>query len=146
MAVNPAALSQWCKKVTVNSGLVMAKMSVFARVLNGLLIVIMLAVIPQFVAQFSLYGFFLALVSCVIAWGIFRRNRWAYFCAAAWGLAWFQLAKQGLEFANFKREAMILGVLVIPLALFLHETLAKKSTKEAQNDSENDSSGRNMPQ
>ncbi len=124
----------------------MAKSLAFAQVLNGLLIVIMLAVIPVFLSPINLYGLFLALVSCVIAWGVFTRNRWAYFCAAAWGLAWFQLAKQGLEFVNFKHEAMTLGILVIPLALFLHEVLVKKSTKEAQSEAKNDSSGRDMPQ
>ena len=124
----------------------MTKSLVFARVLNWLLLVIMLAVVPQFIAQFSLYGFFLALVSCVLALGIFLHKRWAYFGAAAWGLAWFQLAKQGLEFVNFKHEAMTLGVLVIPVALFLNEKIAKKSTNEAQVKDENDSSGRNMPQ
>jgi len=124
----------------------MAKTVVLARLLNWVLVLILAAVALVFFTYTSLYGVLLALVTLMIAGGVLVCNRWAYFCAAAWGLAWFQLAKQDLEFVEFKRQAMILGILVIPLALFLHEKLGKKSRKEALNAGENDSKGRNMPE
>jgi hypothetical protein len=47
------------------------------------------------------------------------------------------LAKQGYEFQSIKRQVMILGFALIPVALFLHEILGKAAKKVTQhNDKE----------
>lgn len=104
----------------------MAKILLAAYVLNSLLILILIAATLGFISFGNSYGFFLAFVSALIAFGIYKRNRWAYFSAAAWSLACYQLAKQGYEFQSIKRYVMVLGFALIPIALFLHEVLAKK--------------------
>ncbi|RYD73452.1 MAG: hypothetical protein EOP55_17015 [Sphingobacteriales bacterium] len=70
----------------------------------------------------------------------------AYFAAAAWGLACYQLAKQGYEFKQIRHQVMALGFIIIPIALFLHEVLAKKKMGNAQKDVTETSKNRNMPQ
>jgi hypothetical protein len=116
-----------------------------ALALNYLLMGILLIAVAGFISFLNIYGAFLALVTALICAGCFKRNRWAYFAAAAWGLACYQLAKQGYEFESVKRYVMILGISVIPLALFLHEMLAKPAKKSAQNSGNNDSDKKNMP-
>jgi hypothetical protein len=116
-----------------------------ARLLNSILLILLLAAVAFFLSFANSYGVFLALVTALIAWGVFKQNRWGYFSAAAWGLACYQLAKQGYEFQAIKRHVMIMGICVIPIALFLHEVLAKLPPKSARDNSDNDPSGRNMP-
>ena len=55
------------------------------------------------------------------------------------------LSKQGYEFQSIKRHVMILGFTLIPLALFLHETLGKATAKSAQNNGKNNDINRKMP-
>lgn len=116
-----------------------------AQLLNIILLILLLAAVVGFLSFANSYGIFLALVTALIAWGVFKQNRWGYFSAAAWGLACYQLAKQGYEFQAIKRHVMILGICVIPIALFLHEVLAKLPSKSARDNNDNDPSGRNMP-
>ena len=123
----------------------MTKMLRFAHILNVVLLALLVAAAVGFVSFANAYGIFLALVTALIAWGVFKRNRWGYFSAAAWGLACYQLAKQGYEFQAIKRQMMILGFCVIPVALFLHEKLARVPTKSAKESGDNDPSGRNTP-
>lgn len=111
----------------------MSKLLIVAHGLNWLLLLVLIAAAAGFISFSNAYGFFLALVTGVIAWYCYQHNRWGYFAAAAWGLACYQLAKQGYEFQSIKRQVMIAGVLVIPIALFLHETLGKTAQKSAQN-------------
>lgn len=111
----------------------MSKVMIVARVLNWLLLLVFFAAIAGFISFANAYGFFLAAVTAVIAWFCYRHNRWGYFAAAAWALACYQLAKQGYEFQSIKRHVMIIGFILIPLAVFLHETLGKASAKSAQN-------------
>jgi hypothetical protein len=61
-------------------------------------------------------------------------------------LAAYQLAKEGYEFQQIKRHVMITGFVVIPVALFLHEILAKRKDKNAQKSVKNETDSRNMPQ
>ncbi len=123
----------------------MSKVLIVAHALNGLLIAILALATLGFVSFANLYGFFLALVSSLIAVGVYKRNRWAYFSAAAWGLACYQLAKQGYEFQSIKRYAMIIGIFLVPVALFLHEVLAKKPQQNAQNQSSDSNDKNSMP-
>jgi len=116
-----------------------------ANALNIVLIAILLSAVAGFCTFGNIYGLFLALVTALIAFGAFKHNRWAYFGAAAWGLACYQLAKQGYEFATIKHYVMGLGIALIPLALFLHEMLANSPTKNAQNRSTDDTDKKNMP-
>lgn len=104
-------------------------MDKFIRVVELSLLLLLALSTLGFLSFQNLYGVFLALVTIVIASGVYQRKRWAYFACAAWGLACYQLAKQGYEFADLKRYAMILGFLVVIAAIFLHEKLGKKSGK-----------------
>lgn len=123
----------------------MSKILIVAHLLNGLLIAILVLATFGFVSFGNLYGLFLALVSSLIAFGVYKRNRWAYFSAAAWGLACYQLAKQGYEFQSIKRYAMVIGIFLVPVALFLHEVLAKKPQQNAQNHSSDSNDKNSMP-
>jgi hypothetical protein len=104
-------------------------MSKFVRIVELFLLLLLALSTIGFLTFANLYGLFLALVTAVIAIGVFRRARWGYFACAAWGLACYQLAKQGYEFADLKRYAMVLGFLVVIVAIFLHEKLGKKSVQ-----------------
>jgi hypothetical protein len=121
------------------------KLLITAKVLNIILLVILLASCGGFISFMNLYGAFLALITALIAYGCVKHNRWAYFGAAAWGLACFQLAKQGLEFEAIKHYVIVVGIVIIPLALFLHEMLAKPARNSAQISGNQDSDERNMP-
>lgn len=123
----------------------MSKLMIVARVLNWLLLLVLFASIAGFISFANAYGFFLAAVTAVIAWFCYKHNRWGYFAAAAWALACFQLAKQGYEFQSIKRHVMAIGFILIPVALFLHETLGKAAMKSAQNNGNNDSHDPKMP-
>jgi hypothetical protein len=111
----------------------MSKIMIVASVLNWLLVIVLSVATVGFISFANAYGFFLAAVTAVIAWFCYKHNRWGYFAAAAWALACYQLAKQGYEFQSIKRQVMIAGFILIPVALFLHETLAKSAAKSAQN-------------
>lgn len=123
----------------------MSKILIVANVLNIFLLLVLIAAIAGFISFGNLYGLFLVAVTAVIAWGVFKHKRWGYFAAAVWALACYQLSKQGYEFQAVKREVMILGFSLIPVALFLHETLGKKASKTAQNNGSGQDINRNMP-
>lgn len=101
----------------------------FALFLNYLVIGLFVVSIATFLSFGHIVGIFLALVAAIITFGLWRKSRWGYFAAAAFGLACFQLAKQGYQFHTLKREAMTLGILMIPIAIFLHELLAKPKSE-----------------
>lgn len=124
----------------------MSKILIVAKLLNVILLLILITAVCGFISFVNIYGFFLAAVTAVIAWGVYQHKRWGYFAAAAWALACYQLSKQGYEFQEIKRLVMILGFFLIPVALFLHETLGKAASKSAQNNGKNDEINRNMPE
>jgi mannose/fructose/N-acetylgalactosamine-specific phosphotransferase system component IID len=124
----------------------MSKILRVARLLNWALLLLLAASVVGFLSFKNVYGLFLASVTALIAFGVFKHKAKAYFSAAAWGLAAYQLAKQGYEFQDIKRYAMILGIIVIPVALFLHEVLAKDKNRNAQKSVKNETDSRNMPQ
>ena len=124
----------------------MSKMLQVAKVLNWTLLLLLAASVVGFLSFKNVYGLFLASVTALIAFGIYNQKAIAYFSAAAWGLAAYQLAKQGYEFQDIKRSVMILGIIVIPVALFLHEILAKDKNKNAHKSVKNETDSRNMPQ
>lgn len=124
----------------------MTKMLMTATALRWALLLLLVASILWFLSFQNVYGIFLASVTTLIAFGIYKNNAFAYFAAAAWGLAVFQLAKQGYEFKEIKRFAMTAGFIVIPVALFLHEILAKKKDENAQKSVKKETDSRNMPQ
>jgi len=104
-------------------------MKKFSLLLNYLVLALFLVAISTFITIGYPVGYFLALVAVVISWGVWKQFAWGYFAAAAFGLACFQLAKQGYQFQTLKREAMTLGILMIPIAIFLHEQLAKPKSR-----------------
>lgn len=123
----------------------MSTLLIIANLLNGFLIIILSASIAGFISFFNIYGFFLASVTALIAWGVFKQLRWGYFAAAVWALACYQLAKQGYEFQSIKRHVMILGFVLIPITLFLHEVLGKAVRKTAQHNSDESNDDPKMP-
>lgn len=123
----------------------MSKLIIVANVLNIFLLIILVGSVAGFISFFNIYGLFLACVTAAIAWSVFKQQRWGYFAAAAWALACYQLAKQGYEFQSIKRHVMILGFVLIPVALFLHEILGRASKKSAQNNGKESSDGPKMP-
>lgn len=123
----------------------MSKILIVANVLNVVLLLVLIASVAGFISFGNVYGLFLAAVTAAIAWGVYKHQRWGYFAAAAWALACYQLSKQGYEFQAIKRQVMILGFSLIPVALFLHETLGKAASKSAQNNGKNNDTNRKMP-
>ena len=123
----------------------MSKLMIVANVLNVLLLIILIAAVGGFISFLNAYGFFLAAVTAVIVFGVFKQQRWGYFAAAAWALACYQLAKQGYEFQSIKRHVMMIGFALIPAALFLHETLGRATAKAAQNNGKEKSDSPKMP-
>ena len=111
----------------------MTKIITTAKILNWILLILLTASVIGFLTFKNIYGFFLASITALIAFGVYKKKAFAYFSAAAWGLAAYQLAKQGYEFQSIKHEVMSIGILVIPVALFLHEVLARPHKKSAQN-------------
>jgi len=96
------------------------------RVLNGLLILCLVVAGAVFLGYSDGYGMLLAPAGWVIALGLFRRWRWAYFASAVWALACYQLAKEGLEFELLKRAVMMLSIPLVVLSIYLHEVLARR--------------------
>jgi hypothetical protein len=124
----------------------MSKTLVVAKILNWALLLLLAVSVVGFLSFKNVYGLFLASVTALIAVGVYKHKAVAYFSAAAWGLAAYQLAKQGYEFQDIKRYAMLLGIIVIPVALFLHEVIAKDNKRNAQQSVKNETDSRNMPQ
>ena len=124
----------------------MTKIVVIAKILNWLLFFLLAASVVGFFTFKNAYGVFLASVTALIAFGVYKQKAFGYFAAAAWGLAAYQLAKQGYEFQAIKYQVMLTGFFVIPVALFLHEILAKKKVNGAQKSVKNETDSDNMPQ
>ena len=126
----------------------MSKTMITAKILNGALFLLLIAAVVGFLSFANVYGVFLASISALLAWGVFKNNSKAYFGTAAWGLACYQLAKEGYEFQLIKHQVMTIGIFVIPVAIFLHEKLGKQhyqqavGEKKSATDSAND---RNSP-
>ena len=123
----------------------MSKLLIVANILNGALLIVLVAAVAGFISFLNIYGLFLACVTTAIAWGVFKHQRWGYFAAAAWALACYQLAKQGYEFQSIKRHVMLIGFTLIPVALFLHETLGRAKAKSAQNNGKESDDSPKMP-
>lgn len=124
----------------------MSKTLAAAKFLNWALLLLLVSSVVGFLSFQNAYGLFLASVTALIALGVYKNNAIAYFAAAAWGLGAYQLAKEGYEFQDIKRLVMMTGFVVIPVALFLHEILAKQKIKNAQKSVKNETDSRNMPQ
>ncbi|MES2675456.1 MAG: hypothetical protein V4660_14535 [Pseudomonadota bacterium] len=124
----------------------MLKIIVFAHMLQWMLIILLMASALGFLSFTNIYGLFLASITAFIAWGAHKNKQWAYFTAAAWGLACYQLAKQGYEFQTIKYWVMIIGVLVIPVALFLHEILGQQKNVRALKSVKSTASDNDLPQ
>lgn len=94
--------------------------------LNALLILCLLVAGPIFLGYSTGYGMLLAPVAWGLAFGLFRRWRWAYFASAVWALACYQLAKEGLDFELLKRVVMMLAIPLVVLSIYLHEVLGRR--------------------
>ena len=123
----------------------MTKIILVAKILNWVLLFLLITSAVGFITFKNAYGLFLASVTALIAFGVYKQKALGYFAAAAWGLAAYQLAKEGYEFQMIKRFVMITGFIVIPVALFLHEILAKSNTNGAQKSVNNETDSDNIP-
>ncbi|WP_041524294.1 hypothetical protein [Gilvimarinus agarilyticus] len=104
--------------------------------LNALLLLWLVASAGVLASELELATVFAAALTLVIAVFVWRRQRWGYFAAAAWGLACYQLAKEGLALEQVKRAAMLGGFFVVPTALYLHEIFCRRpKTKHHSPDS-----------
>lgn len=106
------------------------KIHALAHFFNALLLLWLIAAAGFLASELRFETFFAAAATLVIAFYVFKRQRWGYFAAAAWGLACFQLAKEGLALEVVKRAAMLGGFAVIVVALFLHEMFCRRPTIE----------------
>ncbi len=97
-------------------------------VLNTLLALWLALVCLYLAAVLTLQGAFAALVTLVLLVLVLRRQRWGYFGAAVWGLACYQLAKEGLMFADVKRLAMLGGMAAVVAGVLLHEIFCRRPT------------------
>lgn len=123
----------------------MSKTVIAAKILNGVLLLLLLAAVLGFLSFANAYGVFLASITLLLAWGVFKHNTKAYVATAAWGLACYQLAKQGYEFQSIKHYVMMLGVTIIPVAIFLHEVLGRRQQKNAQKSVKDSADDKNFP-
>ncbi|WP_111641398.1 hypothetical protein [Marinimicrobium alkaliphilum] len=98
----------------------------YDRLLNLVLIGLLVLVASGYLSAVSIYGAMLALISAGVAVGVFLQQRWAYFASAVWGLAGYQLAKEGLDFEWVKRSVMISGIVIVALSIYLHERLGRR--------------------
>ncbi len=124
----------------------MSKTLTVAIFLRWILLALLLLSVAGFLSFGNIYGLFLASVTALIAFGVYKNHALGYFAAAAWGLAAYQLAKQGYEFQAIKCYVMMAGFFVIPVALFLHEVLARKRGNSAQKSVKSETDNRNMPE
>ncbi|WP_020210654.1 hypothetical protein [Gilvimarinus chinensis] len=106
------------------------KITALAHFFNALLLLWLLAAAGFLAAELRVESVFAAVTTLVIAWFVFKRQRWGYFAAAAWGLACYQLAKEGLALELVKRPAMLGGFAVVVIALFLHEVFCRRPNIE----------------
>ncbi|MDO3388565.1 hypothetical protein QWI17_22145 [Gilvimarinus sp. SDUM040013] len=109
------------------------KLHVLAHFFNALLLLWLIAAAGFLASELQVVTIFAALVTLGIAFFVFKRQRWGYFSAAAWGLACYQLAKEELAFEVVKRPAMLGGFAVVVIALVLHEVFCRRPTGERNN-------------
>ncbi|MDO3381327.1 hypothetical protein QWI16_04020 [Gilvimarinus sp. SDUM040014] len=103
-----------------------------AHFFNALLLLWLIAAAGFLAAELTIPTVFAAVITLVIAVLVLRRRRWGYFAAAAWGLACYQLAKEGLALELVKRPAMLGGFAVVVIALILHETYCRRPISERE--------------
>jgi len=94
--------------------------------INALLLLWLLASAGFLASELQLATLVAAGLTLLITLYVWQRNRWGYFAAAAWGLACYQLAKEGLALEQVKRPAMLGGLVVVIVALYLHEAFCRR--------------------
>ncbi len=104
----------------------MKKITPLAYFFNALLLLWLLAAAGFLAAELRIETTFAAVLTLAVAWFVYKRQRWGYFAAAAWGLACYQLAKEELALELVKRPAMLGGFAVVVIALFLHEIFCRR--------------------
>ncbi len=95
------------------------------RALNALLLAILVLSAGSFFWLGEGYDPWLALAALSMSVGVALHNRWTYFAAAVWGLAVYQLAREGLALEFAPRPLMVLGLVTVALSLYLHERLGR---------------------
>ncbi|MBU2885791.1 hypothetical protein KO507_08465 [Gilvimarinus agarilyticus] len=105
------------------------KIHVLAHFFNALLLLWLIAAAGFLASELQVETVFAAAVTLVVAYFVFKRQRWGYFAAAAWGLACYQLAKEELALEVIKRPAMLGGFAVVVIALILHEVFCRRPTR-----------------
>ncbi len=94
-------------------------------VLQITLLLAMVTVAGYLIFQNYVPKFFAAAATFVIVYFTFKKNRWGYFATAAWGLACYQMAKEGFAFDDIRRWVMIGSIAVIIVAFVLHEAYCR---------------------
>jgi len=95
--------------------------------LRYLLVALLVTAGPVYWAYTQSYGLVLGAVAWGLALGVFKRWLWAYFATAAWALACYQLAKEGLDFQAIKSWVMALAIPLLILAIYLHESQRRQT-------------------
>ncbi|WP_049723243.1 hypothetical protein [Gilvimarinus polysaccharolyticus] len=104
------------------------KKTAIAHLLNALLLLWLIASAGVLAGELTIQTVFAAALTLAIAVCVWRRMRWGYFAAAAWGLACYQLAKEGLALEHVKRPAMLGGFAVVIVTLYLHEVFCRRAS------------------
>ena len=89
--------------------------------LQYLLVALLVTAGPVYWVYTQSYGLLLGAASWGLALGVVKRWLWAYFATAAWALACYQLAKEGLDFQVIKSWVMALALPLLILSIYLHE-------------------------
>ncbi len=82
--------------------------------------------------QLNTFGICVGIAASAIAYFMYQRNRWAYFCAAAWCFGLLRIAMDdGYDFHQGWQSASKLIYLVgLVFAFILHEKVAIKPSRE----------------
>jgi len=103
------------------------QLSVLGYILNSLLALWLVLGCVYLALVMSLQSLIIAAITLVLLVLVLRRQRWGYFGAAMWGLASYQLAKEGWLLADIKRLAMVSGMVVVVVSVLLHEIFCRRS-------------------
>lgn len=103
--------------------------------LNHVLVACLLLAAMYYFSGFSIVTAAIAVTAVVLAFGVHKHLRWAYFGCAAACFGAFWLARTGQDFVGDKRIVMSLSLPLMIFALYLHEKIVPKthSTDERAN-------------
>lgn len=94
--------------------------------LNHVLVACLLLAAIYYFSGFSIVTAAIAVTAVVLAFGVYKHFRWAYFGCAAACFGAFWLARTGQDFVGDKRIVMSLSLPLMIFALYLHEKIVPK--------------------